>query len=420
MKRIISLLFTVVFILALLCTTVSAEYNNTPLEYSNTYILDNNAETWRHRDFVLSDKIEAIRAKYSCDVSVYFQVPTHNTKKTYTFDTDITADAERIMERKEYGIGVNSDLLFLYCSVETGECTVVSNGLGKKACDGKILEELISKLNEFTKEGKYAEAVDHFATRADELLSAATGIEPVGNLTEEKNTFTNYPFYNSNFFPKEESYTFIQKMEGIRQKYNFDVSIITTNYFDGEDIDSHVEELYNKKGYGAGNGRDGIVLYVATDSRKYCIFVNGDYGTKVFNKNGHAYIEKQILPYLEKSDFKGAFEEFANCSEKLLDMAAKGEPFNELQLTTENLITIALAILIPLLIAFLMMRSKLSKMKTAVAQNYAQNYVKQGSFNLEESRDIFLYSHITKTKIQKNNGSSNHGGGSSRSRSGSF
>ena len=57
-------------------------------------------------------------------------------------------------------------------------------------------------------------------------------------------------------------------------------------------------------------------------------------------------------------------------------------------------------------------------MKTAVENDYAANYVKPGSKQLTMSRDIFLYSHITKTEKPKNNSGSHnsssgrtHGGG---------
>lgn len=65
---------------------------------------------------------------------------------------------------------------------------------------------------------------------------------------------------------------------------------------------------------------------------------------------------------------------------------------------TGILIVIGLA----LLFAFCMTRYKLSQMNTAVRENYASNYMKDGSFNLEISRDIYLYSHTTRIKRENN------------------
>ncbi len=64
------------------------------------------------------------------------------------------------------------------------------------------------------------------------------------------------------------------------------------------------------------------------------------------------------------------------------------------------------ALLLPLLLAFAFMKRKLEKMKTAVKQDYAANYMKPGSMNLALSRDIFLYSTVIKTEKPKSNSSS--------------
>ena len=75
-----------------------------------------------------------------------------------------------------------------------------------------------------------------------------------------------------------------------------------------------------------------------------------------------------------------------------------------------------------MLIAFWMMKKKLKKMKTAVENDYAANYMKPGSMNLTMSRDLFLYSRITKTEKPKGD-SGTHTSSSGRThggRGGSF
>ena len=61
-------------------------------------------------------------------------------------------------------------------------------------------------------------------------------------------------------------------------------------------------------------------------------------------------------------------------------------------------------------------------MKTAVENDYASNYVKPGSLKINASRDLFLYSRITKTEKTKS-GSETHTSSSGRThggRGGSF
>ena len=104
-------------------------------------------------------------------------------------------------------------------------------------------------------------------------------------------------------------------------------------------------------------------------------------------------------------------------------MAKQGNPYNKKQHSTGYLVGVILTcIFAPLLIAFLMMNSKLKKMRTAVENDYAADYMKPGSMRLAVSRDIFLYSRITKTEKPKSN-SGTHRSSSGRShggRGGSF
>ena len=75
---------------------------------------------------------------------------------------------------------------------------------------------------------------------------------------------------------------------------------------------------------------------------------------------------------------------------------------------------VAGALLLPLILAYFMMHKKLCAMKTAVKEDYAGNYMKPNSMNLDFSRDIFLYSTVTKTEKPKSD-SGSHTSSSGRS-----
>lgn len=76
-----------------------------------------------------------------------------------------------------------------------------------------------------------------------------------------------------------------------------------------------------------------------------------------------------------------------------------------------------IAIVASIAIALFMTYTKQSAMNTAKPQNLANNYVKDGSFIVTRSRDVFLYSTLIKHKKPKNNTnhSSGHSGSSGRS-----
>lgn len=197
-----------------------------------------------------------------------------------------------------------------------------------------------------------------------------------------------------------------EQLEELREQYNFDVAIYTENVMSGEDAMNTADDIFDYNGYGAGDGADGILLYVSSSPRNYWFSTHGS-GETFFNDNGLAYLEKKILPYLKENDFYSAFKAYAEYSDELLEMAAQGEPFNKKQYDMTYLLgVIGGALILPLLIAFVFMKRKLAKMKTAVEQNYAANYIKPGSMNLECSQDLFLYSTVTKTEKPKSSSGS--------------
>lgn len=192
-----------------------------------------------------------------------------------------------------------------------------------------------------------------------------------------------------------------EKIDGIREKYSFDIAVFTEHEMSGEDAQSTADDIFDYYGYGDGENADGMILYIASEPRVYHFSTHGA-GEEIFNDNGLAYLEKQILPYLKENDYYTAIKLYAEHSEELLEMAAEGHPFNKKQLSTEYVCgVIGGALILPLLLTYLMMKLKLKKMKTAVKDDYAANYMKPGSMRLNLSRDIFLYSTVTKTERPK-------------------
>lgn len=213
-----------------------------------------------------------------------------------------------------------------------------------------------------------------------------------------------------------------QRLEKIREKYSFDVAFVSEKSLSAVDAQSSADDIYDYNGYGYGEDYDGILFYIAAAERKYHFSVCGS-GEVIFNENGLKYLEKKIVPSLKEDDFYTAVKIYADCTEKLLEMAAEGKPFNKSQHSTKYILcVIAGACILPLLLAYFMMYKKLAEMKTAVKEDNAANYIKPGSMNLDFSRDIFLYSTVTKTEREKSD-SGSHTSSSGRShggRGGSF
>lgn len=214
-------------------------------------------------------------------------------------------------------------------------------------------------------------------------------------------------------------------------EYDFDVAIYTEYSMSGYDARSSADNIFDYKGYGAGSDDSGILLYVSSEPRKYWFTTHGR-GETVFNDRKLAYLESKVLPYLRENDYNSAFAAYAKYSEELLGMGYSEYPDDNWESVNSekqyegkrygNEYTICViigALIVPLLIAYMMMKIKISQMNTAVKQNYASNYMKKDSMKLSRSQDLFLYSTVIKTaKPQPNSGSGSHTSSSGRSHGG--
>ena len=213
-----------------------------------------------------------------------------------------------------------------------------------------------------------------------------------------------------------------KELDEVREKYGFEVAIYTESDMTSSTAQASADDIYDYNGYGAGENDDGILLYICSDTREYHFTTHGE-GLKYFNSNGLKYLESKVTPYLSENDYYEAFNAYIETTDELLQMAKDGKPYNEKQYSTKYLIGVIIAaLLIPLLVALILMKKKLKKMKTAVENDYAANYVKPGSMNISVSRDLFLYSRITKTERPKES-SGTHTSSSGRThggRGGSF
>ena len=242
-------------------------------------------------------------------------------------------------------------------------------------------------------------------------------------LTTAYAAFENLPITDgAGYLMQSELDELSKELDTVREKYNFEVAIYTEADMTSVTAEVSADDIYDYNGYGVGENDDGIMLYICSGTREYHFTTHGK-GIEYFNSNGLIYLESKVLPHLSEDDYYEAFAAYIEASEELLEMAKSGAPYNKKVYSTNYLIGVIVVCLIaPLLVAFCMMNKKLKKMKTAVENDYAANYIKPGSMNLAVSRDLFLYSRVTKTEKPKSS-SGTHTSSSGRThggRGGSF
>ena len=193
-----------------------------------------------------------------------------------------------------------------------------------------------------------------------------------------------------------------QAISLIREKYQFDVVLLTKTSIDGKVPRYYAADYYDYGGFGYGDTHDGIILLLVTGAgvgnRDYTI-VNTGRGEKIFDEYAMEELEEAMLPSLRASDFAAGMASFVSGVEEQLDyMTPKSR--------TERwgLLSFVVGLVIGTIVALIFR----GQMKTVRRKVNAQSYIRDGSFKLNRVQDIYLYTTTTRRKIE----TSSSGGGS--------
>lgn len=218
-------------------------------------------------------------------------------------------------------------------------------------------------------------------------------------------------------FTDNEIHSLGNTLDGLCDEYGMDAAVVTVGSLGGytaeEYADAFQEEYF---------GPSGVLLLISVSDRKYHITTNGDC-ISAFSDKTLDYMAKKIETDLREEDYYGAATIFADISGDVLEADSRGKvykpPFTP---SAEYVITVAgIALLVTAAFAWIAKKS----MNDAVTPKNADMYMKSGAADITVSRDIYLYSTVTKHAKPKNNGggSSTHtssGGASHGGRGGSF
>lgn len=199
----------------------------------------------------------------------------------------------------------------------------------------------------------------------------------------------------------------IEKLDEISLRQNMDVVVATTDDLEGYSVRDYADLLYEQCQFGYGDSNDGLMLLISMEDHDWYISTCG-YGITAFTDAGIEYIGKQIKSDLSDGNYAAAFTSYAGLCDDFITQARNGDPYDNGNLPREplSLIWIPIALVIGFVIAKIIVGNMKSKLKTVRAQAAANSYVKNGSMNITESRDLFLYHTVTRTEKPKNNNSS--------------
>ena len=213
---------------------------------------------------------------------------------------------------------------------------------------------------------------------------------------------------------QEETYSLCGKLDSISEKRQLDVIVVTNNSLDGKDIESYADDYYDYNGYGFGENDDGILLLLSMDTREWAMTTYGK-AIDIFTDDIQNDISDSFLSYLSDGDYYGGFALFAElCDQFIEEYTTTGKAYDYGNMPKEPFGwfgAICGSLVVGVIAGIIVALSLKSQLTSVKPQAMANAYIRQGSMQITERNDLFLYHNITRVARPKDNDSRSGGGG---------
>lgn len=190
----------------------------------------------------------------------------------------------------------------------------------------------------------------------------------------------------------------LSELDEISERQKCDVVVVTADAIGYKTATEYADDFYDYNGYGFGNERDGVLLLISMEDRDWAISTCG-FGITAFTDAGQEYMTEKFKPALSDGDYYKAFDKFASLCDDFLTQAKAGKPYDSNNLPKEfPFFGLIICIVVSIVIAFAIVSMMKKQLKSVASKANADTYVRQGSMNLVQNRDIYLYRTVTKTK----------------------
>lgn len=135
-----------------------------------------------------------------------------------------------------------------------------------------------------------------------------------------------------------------------------------------------------------------MLLLISMEDRDWYITTCG-YGITAFTDAGIQYIGGQMKDDLSAGNYAAAFRTYIEKCDEFITQARTGKPFDKSSLPRSPMsaIWIPISLIVGIAIAVITVGGMKAQLKTVRFQPEAKNYIRDGSLNITQSRDLFLY-----------------------------
>ena len=375
-------------IAALMCVMCSLSSFAAQIDTDTDFIIDEIG--YLDADELTSLNEEAYNAYKECGVAV-FVVFTYDDLDEYSADFYVgdVDDYVLMIENEEY-------------------YAVFTDGIADDKVDDSVADDL---RDAYDAEETFEAGISAFIEEAVGLFDQTTTGDVGDAYVPESEGIRLYD--GADILTDTEEADLIAKLDKVSGEYNVDVAVATVDGTGDMNATEYVNYYFDNSGLGVGESLDAVLLLIDMDAREFRILSNGDLGAAAVSSGDIDNITDMITSDLSDAYYYDAFSDYVDEVAYQLDGEINGFPFK----TARNLI---ISLVIGFVVAFIVTGSMKSKLKSVSKKTNAASYVKQGSLMLQDSRDNFLYSHITKTKRESKSDSSSSGGSSRNVGGGKF
>ena len=203
------------------------------------------------------------------------------------------------------------------------------------------------------------------------------------------------------------------KIKQVEQAHNVRVGIEFLKNTHGQSIGGTAESLLAKNFSGAPNG--GILLLVVMDTRKWQIATDSVMMSAISNRDTER-IAQNFLPYLSDGNYYAACSDFIDSVDRYLTSHENGTTVDEQGF---NPVALMGAVLCAIVIAAIFRSSLIGSMSNVSPATSARNYLDKNSVKMNQSRDTYLFTKVTRRRKGGGRSGGGSGGGGGRSGGGS-